>query len=330
MAPKKKAPGAGMGSEAESGQPGPPQTGTGHRLAYGELSPRKFEELCYWLVVREEYERVEHLGASGGEGGRDITAWRDGEQWAFQCKRVKRFGPTAAVQAAKKVLGLAKKERPRGLVLVVACDLSADARGAVREACGEEMECEFWAGAELDERVKRYPDIVAEFFQLPPRATGREYPGGPGEVVRPLQLPLGLPTFRGQERYLKEIEQRLHPGGERLVGIVGLEGMGGVGKSALAVEAAHRWGKRFKDGVVWVDLREWDVAGGLRHIASTFGYGEQAKQLVDLREMAGLARSAVGEREVLIILDNAERAAAEEFGLLVPGGECCVTLVTSR
>ncbi|NIN75358.1 hypothetical protein, partial [Hydrogenophaga sp.] len=61
----------------------------------------------------------------------------------------------------------------------------------------------------------------------------------------------------------------LHPGAGRTVSLVGLRGMAGVGKSALAVHAAHRWGDRFRDGVVWVDLRQRDVATALRHIAAT-------------------------------------------------------------
>ena len=54
----------------------PPATGTAHTLPYHQLSDKRFEELCLWLVRREGYERAEHLGASGGEQGRDIVAWR--------------------------------------------------------------------------------------------------------------------------------------------------------------------------------------------------------------------------------------------------------------
>jgi len=49
--------------------------------------------LCLWLVEREGFQRAEHLGAAGSEQGRDLVAWRAGERWAFQCKRVQRFGP---------------------------------------------------------------------------------------------------------------------------------------------------------------------------------------------------------------------------------------------
>ena len=44
--------------------------------------------------------------ASTFDQGRDLIAWHDGEKWAFQCKRVKQFGPKDALEEAQKVLAL--------------------------------------------------------------------------------------------------------------------------------------------------------------------------------------------------------------------------------
>jgi hypothetical protein len=142
----------------------PAITRTTHTLPFDELSPRDFERLCPWLVEREGYERAEHLGAAGSEQGRDIVAWREGKLWAFQCKRVRSFGPKAALAEVEKVLALPEAERPVGLVFLVTCDVSVNTRKKVRARCAGEMECHFWVGTELDEKVKRYPDIVEEFF----------------------------------------------------------------------------------------------------------------------------------------------------------------------
>ena len=143
----------------------PPITGTTHPLPFDKLSPRDFERLCLWLVQREGYERAEHLGAAGSEQGRDIIAWREGVLWAFQCKRVRSFGPKDALAEVEKVLALPEAERPAGLVFIVTCEVSANTRQQARERCAGKMECHFWAGTELDEKVKRHPDIVEEFFQ---------------------------------------------------------------------------------------------------------------------------------------------------------------------
>jgi len=159
---------------------------------------------------------------------------------------------------------------------------------------------------------------------------GIRYPSSPKAAPRPFQLPPDLPTFTGRETYLTEMDGLLQPGTGQTVSLVGLRGTAGVGKSALAVHAAHSWGDRFRDGVVWVDLRQRDVLSALRHVASTYGYSDQAAQVPDAEGLAALVRSVLRGREALVILDNAEGVPPKEFPLLLPGVKGCVTLVTSR
>lgn len=143
----------------------PTITGTAHPLPFNQLSPRDFERLCLWLVEREGYERAEHLGAAGSEQGRDLIAWRGDELWAFQSKRVQYFYPKQALAEVEKVLALSAGQRPVGLVFLVTCDVSAEARQQARDRCIEAgLACGFWTGTELDHIVKRHSDIVAEFF----------------------------------------------------------------------------------------------------------------------------------------------------------------------
>ena len=180
------------------------------------------------------------------------------------------------------------------------------------------------------EAVPLIADYVQAWWARVMAVVGQEYPASPADAPRPFQLPPDLPTFTGREPYLDDLDGLLRPGSGQTVGLVGLHGTAGVGKSALAVHAAHRWGGRFRDGVVWVDLRRRDVASALRHVAATYGYGEQARQVADAEGLAGLVRTVLGTREALVILDNAEGVPAEEFPLLLPGVPGCVALVTSR
>jgi hypothetical protein len=106
----------------------PSITGTAHTLPFDKLSPRDFERLCLWLVEREGFDHAEHLGAAGKEQGRDIVAWREDQLWAFQCKRVQRFGPSDALKEVAKVLGLPQDQRPAVLVFLVTCDVSDETR----------------------------------------------------------------------------------------------------------------------------------------------------------------------------------------------------------
>ena len=188
----------------------------------------------------------------------------------------------------------------------------------------------------IDSDVQRYTSELLREWKRQAEQRARDeiegiaYPSSPKEAPRPFQLPLDLPTFTGRETYLTELDGLLQPGTGQTVGLVGLRGTAGVGKSALAVHAAHRWGDRFRDGVVWVDLRQRDVPSALRHVAATYGYSDQAAHIPDAEGLAALVRSVLRGREALVILDNAERVAAEEFPLLIPSVQGCVTLVTSR
>jgi len=180
------------------------------------------------------------------------------------------------------------------------------------------------------EAVPEIAGYVQAWWARVMAVVGQEYPASPAGAPRPFQLPPDLVTFTGREEYLDDLGGLLRPGSGQTVGLVGLHGTAGVGKSALAVHAAHRWGERFRDGVVWVDLRRRDVASALRHVAATYGYGEQAAQVPDAEGLAGLVRTVLRTRKALVILDNAEGVAAEEFPLLLPGVPGCVALVTSR
>src|SRR4051794_17641017 len=108
-------------------------TATPHVLAFDRLSPLDFERLCLALVQSEGYERVEHLGAAGGEQGRDLTARRGATRIAFQCKRVQRFGPADARAEVLKLLALPPDERPHEVIFLVSCQVSEAARAAARK-----------------------------------------------------------------------------------------------------------------------------------------------------------------------------------------------------
>jgi tetratricopeptide (TPR) repeat protein len=153
----------------------PSVTKTSHLLPFDQLSPAQFERLCLWLVEREGYLRPEHLGEAGSEQGRDVVAYRateTGEQlWYFQCKRYQTIGAATLIKEVEKYnkLVIAEKpsKKPFGIVFVTSAALSAKARKEVKQFCGEHgCESEFWARTELDMLVKKYDDIVAEFFSL--------------------------------------------------------------------------------------------------------------------------------------------------------------------
>ncbi len=160
-----------------SSDPRPPATATRHPLPFGSLSPADFERLCLWLVRREGYDKAEHFGDRGRDQGRDVVAFRDGRRVVFQCKRVARLEPGGAEREIVKLLRLPEETRPEEVIFVVSSTVEAATRDRAKAAWTDPNRCGFWSGTELDKRVKRYPEMLKEFFDL----------GGAKRVPKPLR-----------------------------------------------------------------------------------------------------------------------------------------------
>lgn len=217
----------------------PTVTKSNHILPFGELSPAQFERLCLWLVVREGYLRPEHLGEAGGEQGRDVIAYHPtsgGEQlWYFQCKRYRTISAAVLIDEVEKYNQLVITEpikKPFGIVFVTNATLSADARDKVRAFCAEYgYVCEFWARTELDMRVKKHVDLVAEFFNLTP-PTQLSY-----NKISVARLPVTGPALFGRAAELQQLDEAWSNSQTNIITFVA---WGGVGKTALV----NHWLKR--------------------------------------------------------------------------------------
>ena len=116
--------------------------------------------------------------------------------------------------------------------------------------------------------------------------------------------------------------------------ISAVDGMAGVGKTALAVHAAHQLADRFEDGVLFTDLHGFTPGAeptSPEHALDSLlrGLGVPGDQIPpDLTARTALYRTVLGRRRVLIVLDN----AADETQLqpLLPSAPGCWVLVTSR
>ena len=152
----------------------------------------------------------------------------------------------------------------------------------------------------------------------------------------PRQLPAATPHFAGRAAELAALEEMLDqadraPGTGLIVSVVG---GAGVGKTALAVTCAHRVADRFPDGQLYINLRGYGPSH--RPVAPD----EAIRSFLDalhvlpkhisggLDARAGLYRTLLADKRMLIVLDNAR--SADQVRPLLPGSPGCAVVVTSR
>jgi DNA-binding SARP family transcriptional activator/Tfp pilus assembly protein PilF len=168
-------------------------------------------------------------------------------------------------------------------------------------------------------------------------------------MPRPAQLPADIGDFTGREEHVRHLcdmltqgySARGHSVGGHSVGAAGspgavpiafVAGAGGLGKTTLAIHAAHQLRDQFPDGQLYVDLlgaTPQPLAPGdvLARFLRDLGV-EGSKVPTGDEERAALYRTRLTGRRVLVVLDNARDNA--QVRPLLPGSAACAVLVTTR
>ena len=157
-------------------------------------------------------------------------------------------------------------------------------------------------------------------------------------VTVPRQLPTRVPHFAGRARQLAELDAVLDAAAsDRATGVVisAIGGTAGVGKTALALHWAHQVAHRFPDGQLYANLRGFDAGSGtpadpgdvLRGFLDALGVHPE-RLPADVDGLAGLFRSVLAGRRMLVLLDNA--ADPGQVRPLLPASPECLVIVTSR
>jgi DNA-binding SARP family transcriptional activator/tetratricopeptide (TPR) repeat protein len=158
----------------------------------------------------------------------------------------------------------------------------------------------------------------------------------PPEATTPAQLPWDVRGFAGRADALTRLDGLMDGVDIEPTAVVisAVSGTAGVGKTTLALHWAHRVRARFADGQLYVNLRGFDPGGQVMAPADAVrlfldGLGVPPERIPpDPVAQAGLYRSLVAGRRMLVVLDNARDA--EQVRSLLPGTPSVLVVVTSR
>jgi DNA-binding SARP family transcriptional activator len=221
-------------------------------------------------------------------------------------------------------------ERLRGQLMIALCQAGrhADAVECFRE--GRQLlvdELGIEPGADLSELFGKI--LRGEIGPIPgPEPVPAPYPAIPS------QLPADLGDFTGRAQETREACDYLvsHRSGRTTQTIYAIAGKAGVGKSALATVVAHRVGRHFTDGQLYVNLRGAEPvpvspAEVLGRFLRALGVADHAIP-DDSDERAAYFRTVTAHLSVLILLDNA--ADERQVRLLLPASPDGAVIITSR
>jgi len=150
------------------------------------------------------------------------------------------------------------------------------------------------------------------------RAADEEHGVGDSRGTVPAQLPHGVAGFMGRSAELDLLGRWATSvdadSSSSAVVITAIDGAGGIGKTALAIQFAHEVRDQFPDGQLYVQLRGFDPS--LPPLSTDEALGQLLRALgvsstripVDVVEQAGLYRSRLAGKRMLIVLDNAKTA----------------------
>ncbi|GGV29587.1 hypothetical protein GCM10010277_12480 [Streptomyces longisporoflavus] len=143
-------------------------------------------------------------------------------------------------------------------------------------------------------------------------------------------LPRDVPDFTGREAQLAAVLAAVDS--HRVVAV---DGMAGVGKTCLAMHAAHRLAADYPDAQLYVDLHGFtegreplDPDSALRMLLGALDVPSEKVPREGVEQLAACWRSELADRRVVVVIDNA--ADAEQVRPLLPGAGPSVALITSR
>ncbi|MBV7329784.1 hypothetical protein KFU94_16370 [Chloroflexi bacterium TSY] len=276
-----------------------------------------------WLVTKREYLQQQALGAFA------LASAIYEEKGHYE----------AAQQMLRRSLELVpdQEEAHAQLMRVLALSGQRSRALAQYETCCQILDAEL--GVEpAAETVALYEQIRDGLLESKPLPKPPEHKAAQieslGEVRTkpptpiPYQAPGPPPHFVGRETELAQLRAKIDTQSLEQTGlqVIALVGMGGIGKTALAAQAAHHLRELFPDGVLWANGAHSLPVDIVASWARAFDY--DFSNLPDLESRAAALRGRLAGKHVLMILDNVVSAA--DVKTLFPNSSTCTALLTMR
>ena len=149
----------------------------------------------------------------------------------------------------------------------------------------------------------------------------------PHKPKNPIKLPkVDISTFTGRQTELEKLYHLLISNHEnKISSIVGLAGSGGIGKSALAFHFATIYQDAFPDGVIGVRVDGKEPTAIVNEFLRNIGKELDPEE--EEHNLSAIMQEEFGPKQALLIFDNADH---EQIGALLPGGNRCAVIITTR
>jgi hypothetical protein len=140
------------------------------KVTWSQITPTKFEELCYLILEANEFTDIKWYGKSGGDRGRDLTANKEESllpsiktiaKWVVQCKRYVKKPPT--IGDIESFLIKARAHRPDNVLIMITNTLTPDTKDwldSVRRDYAFKIIC--WEELDLEREITFYRSQISE------------------------------------------------------------------------------------------------------------------------------------------------------------------------